>query len=159
MRLTSAGARAEPYLIIRWLRVDAFGPKDVVGINELVSEITGHPEFDASRFVLQFERDRSAKPQLGYGDPVPVGTYNIRCSYTPAKDTQVTLLMETFAGIGTATMTADGTIVLDLRADGPGGAIGHGRLTYAKGQKDYESVLKHLGGLKPGEIKLVPPWP
>jgi hypothetical protein len=55
--------------------------------------------------------------------------------------------------IGTATMTEDGTITLDLRA----GA--HGRLVYRKGDKGYAEVLNHLGGLKPGESKLVRPWP
>ena len=67
-------------------------------------------------------------------------------------------MIETPSSIGIATMTADGTIVLNLRADGPGGAIGEARLTYPKSHKDYESVLEHLGGLKPGETKSVAPW-
>jgi hypothetical protein len=62
------------------------------------------------------------------------------------------------APIGTATMTEDGTITLHLRAEGPG-IIGHGQLVYSKDNKDYADVLQHLGGLKPGESKLVPPWP
>jgi hypothetical protein len=63
------------------------------------------------------------------------------------------------APIGTATMTEDGTITLNLRAEGPKGTIGDGRLVYRKGDKGYSDVLKHLGGLKPGESKPVPPWP
>jgi hypothetical protein len=56
-------------------------------------------------------------------------------------------------------MTDDGTIVLDLRAEGPGRVIGDGRLYYRRTDKDYAEVLKHLGGLRPGEHKSVPPWP
>jgi len=61
--------------------------------------------------------------------------------------------------IGTATMTADRTIILDLRAQAPDGTVGDARLTYPKSHKDYAAILKHLGGLKPGEHKPVPPWP
>jgi len=65
---------------------------------------------------------------------------------------------ETTNSIGQAAMTQDGTIVLDLRAEGPGGAHGDARLTYPPGHKDYQMILKHLGGLKPGEVKPVPPF-
>lgn len=61
--------------------------------------------------------------------------------------------------IGTATMTSDGTIILDLRATAAGGTIGDARFVYPKNHKQYSEVLKHLGGLKPGESKPVPPWP
>jgi len=61
--------------------------------------------------------------------------------------------------VGVATMTADGTIVLRLRAETEDGAIGEGRFSYAPTDKDYRSVLDHLGGLEPGESKPVPPWP
>jgi hypothetical protein len=63
------------------------------------------------------------------------------------------------APIGSARMLDDGTIVLDLRAEGPKGTLGDMRLVYAKSHKDYAMVFKHLGGLKPGETKPVPPWP
>ncbi len=63
------------------------------------------------------------------------------------------------ASIGMATMQAEGTIVLMLRAEGEGGAVGDAMFTYAKGNPQYEDVLKHVGGLKPGETKPVPPWP
>lgn len=55
-------------------------------------------------------------------------------------------------------MTQDGTIVLDLRAEGPGGDSGDARFTYPPEHKDYQMILKHLGGLKPGEAKPVPPF-
>ncbi len=56
-------------------------------------------------------------------------------------------------------MEADGTIVLMLRAEGPGGIIGDAQLRYEKSHPKYEETLRHLGGLKPGEEKPVPPWP
>ncbi len=62
--------------------------------------------------------------------------------------------------IGQATMKPDGTIVLDLRAELPeGGGHGHGRVEYPKGHREYADILEHLGGLQPGESKVVPPWP
>jgi hypothetical protein len=63
------------------------------------------------------------------------------------------------ASIGQATMAQDGTITLDLRAQGPGGAVGDTRVVYPPADKNYEMVLKHLGGMKPGEVKPVPPFP
>jgi hypothetical protein len=60
--------------------------------------------------------------------------------------------------IGAATMTPDGTITLRLRAEGEGGKIGEGNLTYKRGSPQYDEVLQHLGGLKTGETKAVPPW-
>jgi hypothetical protein len=63
------------------------------------------------------------------------------------------------APIGVATMAQDGTVVLDLRAEGLGRAVGHGRITYPPAHPDYRAVLDHLGGLRPGETKPVPPWP
>ena len=60
--------------------------------------------------------------------------------------------------IGTARMEADGTIVLDLRAE-RAGTVGHARFTYRPDDPQYPEVLAHLGGLAVGEEKLVPPWP
>ena len=61
--------------------------------------------------------------------------------------------------IGYATMAADGTIELHVRAEGPGGSLGDALLRYPPGHEDYQRILEHLGGLKPGERKPVPPWP
>jgi hypothetical protein len=60
--------------------------------------------------------------------------------------------------IGGATMRDDGTIVLDLRLQS-GEMVGHALATYPKDHPDYARVLKHLGGLRPGEEKPVPPFP
>lgn len=61
--------------------------------------------------------------------------------------------------IGTAWMERDGTIVLQLRAEGPGGIVGDSMVRYPRSHREYDQVLRHLGGLKPGETKPVPPWP
>ncbi|MBZ5516641.1 MAG: WG repeat-containing protein [Acidobacteriia bacterium] len=61
--------------------------------------------------------------------------------------------------IGSASMEADGTIVLRLRAEGPGGMVGDGLLRYPPDHPRYQEVLRHLGGLRKGETKPVPPWP
>jgi hypothetical protein len=60
--------------------------------------------------------------------------------------------------IGQATMEPDGTIVLRLRAEGPGGMRGDGLFRYPPDHPQYRSVLDHLGGMRPGENKPVPPW-
>jgi len=60
--------------------------------------------------------------------------------------------------IGTARIEADGTIVLDLVAR-QGATVGQGRLTYPPGHPDHAMILRHLGGLRPGEAKPVPPFP
>ena len=61
--------------------------------------------------------------------------------------------------IGVATMNEDRSISLRLRAETPDGATGEGFFTYAPGDKRYDSVLRHIGGLEPGESKPVRPFP
>ncbi len=61
--------------------------------------------------------------------------------------------------IGTATMEADGTIVLHLFARGPGGMHGQGVLRYPVSDPKYKEILEHVGPLKPGETRSVRPWP
>ncbi|HEY5071003.1 MAG TPA: hypothetical protein VII63_03130 [Caulobacteraceae bacterium] len=62
--------------------------------------------------------------------------------------------------IGTATMAADRTVTLWLRADLPGDAgHGHATLLYPQSDPQYREILCHLGGLRPGETKAVKPWP
>ena len=64
---------------------------------------------------------------------------------------------EQVASIGTAQMSADGTITLRLRSLWPE-PIAEGELTYAPDDPQYEDIKKHLGGIVPGEIKPVRPW-
>lgn len=59
--------------------------------------------------------------------------------------------------IGEAWLEKDGSITLNLRGDASGAAV-HGQFNYKTSDKDFKDVLKHLNGIKPGEIKKVPPW-
>jgi hypothetical protein len=61
------------------------------------------------------------------------------------------------ASIGAATMARDGTITLRLRAEGRG-MTGDGTLIYKRGDARYDEVERHIGGIKPGQTKPVPPW-
>ncbi|WP_423357707.1 hypothetical protein ISN76_18985 [Dyella halodurans] len=60
--------------------------------------------------------------------------------------------------IGVASMSADGTLSLQLRMVSSGGAIGEGLEEIKPGDPGYESTVKHIG-IKPGEVKRIPPWP
>jgi hypothetical protein len=60
--------------------------------------------------------------------------------------------------IGIALMKKDGTIQLQLRAESGIGTIGDAQFTYSPSDPNYSKILQHLGGLKPGETKPVPPW-
>ena len=60
--------------------------------------------------------------------------------------------------IGVATMLPDGTLVLDLRAEGPGGLLGDARFVYAPDHAQYGVIKAHLGEIAPGEFRPVPPW-
>ena len=61
--------------------------------------------------------------------------------------------------IGAATMRADGVIEMQLRAEGPNGVVGDALFLYPPDHPRYGEILAHLGGLEPGQSKLVPPWP
>lgn len=61
--------------------------------------------------------------------------------------------------IGMASMDEHGNIVLDLRAEGDGGVIGIARLVYEPTHAQYQDILVHLGGLRPGDAKPVRPFP
>jgi hypothetical protein len=60
--------------------------------------------------------------------------------------------------IGVAWMDDDGTLVLQLRMEGPGGIVGDSMYEYAPDHPEYEETLKHIGGLIPGQSKPVKPW-
>ncbi|TWI43720.1 hypothetical protein IP92_04773 [Pseudoduganella flava] len=59
--------------------------------------------------------------------------------------------------IGSVMMLKDRTLVMDLRAE-TGGAVGHGQFVYTPNDAEYAGIVKHVGGLKPGEEKPVPPF-
>jgi len=55
--------------------------------------------------------------------------------------------------IGTAVMSADGTITLNFN-----GPVMNGVLAYRRGNPEYARIMSHIGGIKPGQKKPVPPW-
>jgi hypothetical protein len=58
--------------------------------------------------------------------------------------------------IGTALMSADGTITLNIRS-APGAPL-DGVVASRPGDANYARILSHVGGMAPGEKKPVPPW-
>ncbi|MEP6831563.1 MAG: hypothetical protein ABI963_14570 [Rhizomicrobium sp.] len=62
------------------------------------------------------------------------------------------------ASIGVATMGSNGTISLRLRAQGLSGVFGESVIVYRRDNPQYNEVLRHIGGLKPGQTKPVAPW-
>ena len=59
--------------------------------------------------------------------------------------------------IGDASMLEDGTIVINMRRTADGIDVS-GVITYKVADPHYQEVLDHLGGMTPGEVKLVPAW-
>lgn len=59
--------------------------------------------------------------------------------------------------VGYATIEKDGTLHLNLRSSGPG-PVGEAHLIYKPADKSYASILKHIGDIKPGEVKNVRPF-
>jgi len=59
--------------------------------------------------------------------------------------------------IGDAKMMEDGTIVVNLRRTRDGINVS-GIVKYPANSPHYKEILDHLGGMRPGETKLVPAW-
>lgn len=60
--------------------------------------------------------------------------------------------------VGSATMLANGTIILHLRGE-TDGKIAESQFQILPTDSRYADIVKHVGGLRPGEEKSVPPWP
>jgi hypothetical protein len=58
---------------------------------------------------------------------------------------------------GIATMQDDGSLTLHLRQTSEGKQIDD-TLTYKTTDRGYDNVLRHLGGLGPGDTKSFRPW-
>ena len=58
---------------------------------------------------------------------------------------------------GTATMLDDGSLVLHFRSTSDGKPVDE-TLTYKTTDRGYDSVLRHLGGLNPGDTRDFSPW-
>jgi len=95
-------------------------------------------------------------PAAEAGTPAPAAEAD---TPAPAAEADTPATAAAGTSIGSATMQADGTIVMQLRAEGPGPMIGDAQFVYPPDHPEYQSILEHLGGLAPGESKPVPPWP
>ena len=60
--------------------------------------------------------------------------------------------------IGVATLEPDGTLVLLLRATGPG-VVGDARFVYRTDHPQYAVVLAHVQPIQPGQTVQVKPFP
>jgi hypothetical protein len=58
---------------------------------------------------------------------------------------------------GTAEMLDDGTLALHLRLNSDGTSV-NDTLTYKVSDRAYDDILRHLGGLRPGDSKQFRPW-
>jgi hypothetical protein len=61
--------------------------------------------------------------------------------------------------IGTATLLQDGTIHLFLIAEADDGTHGEAMIVVSPQEARYQKIRDHLGDIKPGENKLVKPFP
>jgi hypothetical protein len=59
--------------------------------------------------------------------------------------------------LGTAEMLDDGSIALHLRSASDGKPVGS-TVTYKVTDRAYDNILRHIGGLRPGETKEFRPW-
>ncbi len=60
--------------------------------------------------------------------------------------------------VGVAVCKPDGTIEMMLRAKGPKGEIGEAMKVYKPADPKYAGIVAHLGGIKPGQSKPIPPF-
>ncbi len=60
---------------------------------------------------------------------------------------------------GVATMKEDGTIRVVYKTEGAAGFGASVVIEYKPQDEEYQKILDHIGGLKVGESKAVPPWP
>lgn len=61
--------------------------------------------------------------------------------------------------VGTAEMADDGTLRLMLRTETDDGLVGEMVLTLAPDHARYAEYVAHLGGMAPGDVKAIPPFP
>jgi hypothetical protein len=115
-----------------------------------------------ARRLIEMKNQRVAQIRLAIGAALlaaSAGTPTCFAGYIGPSGALHRVAATEAASIGVATMGPDGTIELRLRATGPGGMVGEGFLTYPPSDPHYADILRHLGGLKPGETKSVQPWP
>jgi hypothetical protein len=91
------------------------------------------------------------QPGKAIGDPrrdvvTTIESLGLKVSITPVPP-----------NVGTITMAADRSIALRLRSLPPG-PIAETTASYKPGDATYKEMIDHVGGLAPGETKMLPPW-
>ena len=66
---------------------------------------------------------------------------------------------ESPASVGSAEMEKDGTLRLMLRTETADGMVGEMTMAVPRGDPRYAGFVAHLGGMKPGDAKPIPPFP
>lgn len=61
--------------------------------------------------------------------------------------------------VGSAYMKPDGTLEMRLRTETEDGTIGEAFLVIPPADPRYKDMVAHLGGIKPGEGRAIPPFP
>ena len=79
-----------------------------------------------------------------------------RCAHAAGASNQP-IPCDDIDSVGRAKMSSDGTITLQLRSLWPN-PIAETELVYAPDDPQYEEIKHHLGGIKAGESKPVPPF-
>ena len=103
------------------------------GLEETFAETAARAVADAAKLTVDWPKlaawwKAGPAQMAGFVEPAP-----------PAEPA------DPYAPIGTAEVTPEG-IRLDLRAEGPGGAIGHAAFVIPPGAPEHGAVLKHIGG-------------
>jgi hypothetical protein len=61
--------------------------------------------------------------------------------------------------VGNAFMKSDGVLEMMLRTVARSGAIGETMMVVEPNDSRYKAMVAHLGGIKPGEARAIPPFP
>lgn len=106
---------------------------------------------------------RAVVPQAWQAEPDGKGRVAVifmQDDFEPNRDADFYFALETLpvASIGVATLELDGTLVLMLRAEGDDGTTGDAEIRYPPDHPKYTEMIKHLGGIRFGDRKPVPPW-
>ncbi len=147
-------------LLVCFCSVDLVEAKEKQG-EKVVKEVSGDKcatkGKNMDKCVTQHDVSKDATPVFNALDIM-----KSRCSAASKKGGHVSEETESananLNALGEAWLDEKGTIVLRMRRDADGRPT-DGTLHYPVGDKNYDEVMKHLGGLKPGEKKLVLPWP
>src|ERR1700686_5170549 len=86
--------------------------------------------------------------------PAPLLALLLACSgAAPAAENPASV-----PSVGVAKMLENGTILIGIRGPAPDGPL-QAVLMVEPGDTNYQRIIDHVGGLKPGETKSIPPWP